>query len=159
MQTTTKTSLPFKRITPKEREADVIPHLQQSLMSKHKMLEEGYTKVFHTGNKGVIIYEPDTLNITLNKPPVLQGCKEEGQKCGLKQHQKKKMKSTTSTTYHQQNRSMRYLHATAGFPAKSTWMQAIKAGNYVKWPRLTPKIVGKHFLESDKLHKGHMKQQ
>jgi hypothetical protein len=38
-------------------------------------------------------------------------------------------------------------------------MQAIKAGNYVTWPLLTPKTVRKHFPESDKLQKGYMKQQ
>ncbi len=80
MQTTNKTSLPFKQSTPKAREADVIPHLQQSLMSVHKMLEEGYATIFHLGNEGVTIHKPVTLNIMLNKPPLLQGCKEEGQK-------------------------------------------------------------------------------
>ena len=32
---------------------------------------------------------------------------------------------------------VRYLHATAGFPVKSTWLGAIKAGNYASWPGLT----------------------
>ncbi len=30
-----------------------------------------------------------------------------------------------------------YLHAAAGFPVKSTWLAAIKAGNYSSWPGLT----------------------
>jgi hypothetical protein len=30
-----------------------------------------------------------------------------------------------------------YLHAAAGFPVKSTWLAAIKAGNYASWPGLT----------------------
>jgi hypothetical protein len=29
-----------------------------------------------------------------------------------------------------------YLHAAAGFPVKSTWLAAIKAGNYASWPHL-----------------------
>jgi hypothetical protein len=37
-------------------------------------------------------------------------------------------------------------------------MQAIKAGNYVKWPIPTPKIVRKHFPESDEVQKGYIKQ-
>ena len=32
---------------------------------------------------------------------------------------------------------VRYLHATTGFPVKSTWLGAIKAGNYSSWPGLT----------------------
>jgi hypothetical protein len=71
MQTTAKTSLPFKLLTPKAREADVISHLQQSLMSVHKFLEGGYMKIFHPGNKGVTIHKPDTLNLTLDKTPIL----------------------------------------------------------------------------------------
>ncbi|KAL7502269.1 hypothetical protein ACHAXN_000895 [Cyclotella atomus] len=30
-----------------------------------------------------------------------------------------------------------YLHAAAGFPVRSTWLAAIKAGNYASWPGLT----------------------
>ena len=30
-----------------------------------------------------------------------------------------------------------YLHATAGFPVKSTWLAEIKAGNYATWLGLT----------------------
>ena len=32
---------------------------------------------------------------------------------------------------------VRYLHADTGFPVKSTWLAAIKAGNYASWPGLT----------------------
>ena len=32
---------------------------------------------------------------------------------------------------------VRYLHATAGFLVKSTWLWSIKAGNYSSWPGLT----------------------
>ncbi len=30
-----------------------------------------------------------------------------------------------------------YLHAAAGFPVKETWMDAIKAGNFITWQSLT----------------------
>jgi hypothetical protein len=55
-------------------------------------------------------------------------------------------------------RVIRYLHAAAGFPTKSTWLQAIKAGFYATWPMLTTKKVTKHFPESEETQKGHMKQ-
>ncbi len=54
--------------------------------------------------------------------------------------------------------SIRYLHAEAGFPVESEWINAIKAGNYVTWPELTAEAVHKHFPESDETQKGHMKQ-
>jgi hypothetical protein len=55
--------------------------------------------------------------------------------------------------------SIHYLHAAAGFPVKSEWIKAIKAGNYVTWPELTAETVHKLFPESDEAKKGHMKQQ
>ena len=32
---------------------------------------------------------------------------------------------------------VRYFHAAAGFPVRSTWLDAIKARNYASWPGLT----------------------
>ena len=55
--------------------------------------------------------------------------------------------------------TIRYLHAAAGFPVKETWLDAIKAGNYVTWPGLTTTAVRKHFPDSDETQQGHMKQQ
>ncbi len=55
--------------------------------------------------------------------------------------------------------SIRYLHAAAGYPPEETWADAIKAGNYNTWPRLTATAVRRHFPESDKTEKEHMKKQ
>ena len=44
---------------------------------------------------------------------------------------------------------VRYLHAAAGFPTKSTWYLAVKSGNFTSWPWLTPKNVRAHFPESE----------
>ena len=35
--------------------------------------------------------------------------------------------------------AIRYLHAAAGFPTKSTWLKAIRNNNYMSWPLLTVK--------------------
>ena len=51
-----------------------------------------------------------------------------------------------------------YLHAAAGFPVKETWLNTIKAGNYVTWPGLTTTAVRKHF-PADETQQGHMKKQ
>ena len=40
---------------------------------------------------------------------------------------------------------VRYLHATTGFLVKSTWLGAIKAGNYASWPGLTYTNASKCF--------------
>jgi hypothetical protein len=54
---------------------------------------------------------------------------------------------------------IRFLHAAAGFPTKETWLQAIKAGNYLTWPGVTAKTVNRHSPELDKTTKGRIKKQ
>jgi len=34
-----------------------------------------------------------------------------------------------------------YLHATAGFPAKETWLRAVEANFYSSWPGILPPRV------------------
>ena len=54
---------------------------------------------------------------------------------------------------------IRYYHAATGFPTKTTWIKAIKAGNYATWPGLTTNAVRKHFPESEETQKGHMRKE
>lgn len=42
-----------------------------------------------------------------------------------------------------------YLHATAGYPAKATWLVAIKAGNYTSWTGLTLPMAQKYCPDTD----------
>jgi len=51
-----------------------------------------------------------------------------------------------------------YLHAAAGFPVKSTWLAAIKAGNFASWPGLTYANASKFCPSSNKTIKGHLTQ-
>ena len=51
-----------------------------------------------------------------------------------------------------------FLHATAGYPVKSTWLAAIKAGNYATWPGLTYELAAKYCPDADHTHRGHMAQ-
>ena len=80
LQALYKTKLPFKQLTSRAREVDVLPGLKTPLMSVNKMAEEGYTTIFHPGEKGVTIHKPDTLIIAMTEPPILQGCKPKGAK-------------------------------------------------------------------------------
>jgi hypothetical protein len=52
-----------------------------------------------------------------------------------------------------------YLHAACFSPVKSTWIQAIKNGNFTSWSRLTEKAVDKHLSKSTATVKGRMNQQ
>ena len=53
---------------------------------------------------------------------------------------------------------VRYLHADAGFPVKSTWLEAIKAGNYSSWPGLTYANASKYCPISVESVKSHLTQ-
>jgi hypothetical protein len=48
--------------------------------------------------------------------------------------------------------------AVSGYPVKSTWIKAIKAGNFIGSPLLTEKNVNKYYPESNKTRQGHMNQ-
>ena len=50
---------------------------------------------------------------------------------------------------------MQYLHASAGFPTKPEWLCAVKNRQYASWPGFTPKVIAKHFPESEETLKGH----
>ena len=49
-----------------------------------------------------------------------------------------------------------YMHVAAGFPVKSTWLKAIKHGNYNSWPGLTYNNAAKYFPQSIETIKVHM---
>jgi hypothetical protein len=51
-----------------------------------------------------------------------------------------------------------YHHATAGYPIKQTWLDAIKRGAYTSWPGLTYKLAARHCPDSDETLLGHMAQ-
>ena len=50
------------------------------------------------------------------------------------------------------------VHACAGFPVRSTWLAAIKAGNVVSWPSLTYADAAKYCPVSVETLKGHITQ-
>ena len=50
------------------------------------------------------------------------------------------------------------MHAVCGYPVKSTWLKAVKAGNYTGWPLLTERNVSKYYPETTETPKGHLNQ-
>ena len=53
---------------------------------------------------------------------------------------------------------VKYFHAAAGYPVPSTWLAAIKAGNYASWPGLTYSNVRRYCHSVDETIKGHQVQ-
>ena len=56
------------------------------------------------------------------------------------------------------NALVRFLHAAAGFPVKSTWIAATRAGNYTTWPGLTYKNAKTYHPTTAETLKGHITQ-
>jgi hypothetical protein len=54
--------------------------------------------------------------------------------------------------------AIRWILAVCGYPVKSTWLKAIKAGNFVSWPLLTEQNVSKYYPDTAETQKGHMNQ-
>ena len=54
--------------------------------------------------------------------------------------------------------AIKWMHAVCGYPVKSTWLKAVKAGNFVGWPLLTAQNVNKYYPETNETPKGHLNQ-
>jgi hypothetical protein len=58
-----------------------------------------------------------------------------------------------------QKNLINYLHAACFSPVKSTWIKAIKNGNFSPWPGLNDHSVEKYPSNSTATAKGHLNQQ
>eukprot|EP00804_Cyclotella_cryptica_P025603 CCRYP_002838-RA/>CCRYP_002838-RA protein AED:0.23 eAED:0.23 QI:0/-1/0/1/-1/1/1/0/716 len=54
--------------------------------------------------------------------------------------------------------AIRWMHVKCGYPVKSTWLKAMKAGNFIGWPLLTEKHIAKYFPDTPETQQGHMAQ-
>ena len=50
------------------------------------------------------------------------------------------------------------MHAVCAYPVKSTWVKAIKAGNFTGWPMLNKRNIAKYYPETTETPKGHLNQ-
>ena len=118
--------------------------------------------IFHPGEDRVTIHKEGTIIITTSEPPVLKGRKSNAAKLWtMSASDRSENKEEVNNVYSLPSipHTIGYLHAAAGFPVKETWLDAVKAGNYVTWPGLTTTGVRKHFPDSDETQQGHMKRQ
>ena len=54
--------------------------------------------------------------------------------------------------------AIKWMHAVCGYPVKSSWIKAIKAGNFTGWPMLSKHNSAKYYPETTETPKGHMHQ-
>jgi hypothetical protein len=128
------TQLPFEQLSSEARKATILPGLTKSLISVNTMANSGYTTIFRPGDQGVTFHKEGTLTITTSEPPVLQGCKRNGETLwtvSVPQTTRKK-REEVSNVYNLPSiaQTIKYLHAAAGYPVEDTWINTINAGNY-----------------------------
>ena len=72
----------------------------------------------------------------------------------------KKFLQEASSVYDLPNteEAIRWMHVACGYPVKSTWIKATKAGNFTGWPMPNKLNVAKYYPETTETPKGHLNQ-
>ena len=123
-------------------------------------------------NCTVVFWKEDVTVLSPQGKPILQGWIEDKLprlwRFDLSPDDKKEKMYTTTSQKHLASNSaydlprvkalVRYIHAAAGFPVKSTWLRAIKYGNFNTWLGLTYNNAAKYCPQSVETLKGHMVQ-
>lgn len=165
------TQLPFSQLSPHANQADSFDDFPTSLMSVGKTCDDGTISIF-TKNDVTVYNEQDVL-ITCKGEPILIGVRDEHGRYRIPlvqqkgQWQPRTPRKRVTAKLQQANsvydlpsieQAIKWMHAVCGYPVKSTWIKAIKAGNFVGWPLLTEKNVNKYYPESNETQQGHMNQ-
>ena len=137
------------------RTVDIVPDLHHnSLLSASKFADAGYVTVLTADE--VLIYDDKDYFQRIDCKAVLRGWRDPTSglwRVTLEPHVAphkseyvlldKKTEDSIANVYDlpTTEQVIRYLHACAGFPTKSTWLKAIKRGNYASWPHLSEEAV------------------
>ena len=165
------TALPFKQLSPKANQADTFEDFPHSLMSVGKTADDGTISIFT--KDGVTVHKEKDVLITCQGEPILIGVRDEHGRYRIPlvqakgQWQPRRPSKRVNAALRQANsvydlpsieQAIKWMHAVCGYPVKSTWMKAVKAGNFVGWPLLTEKNINKYYPDTDETQKGHMNQ-
>ena len=123
-------------------------------------------------NCTVVFRKEDVTFISLTGKPIIQGWRENKLprlwRFALRPNERGEQKYTITSQKGPEAHSVyyltsmealiRYMHAAAGLPVKSTWLKEIKHGNYNSWPGLTYNNAEEYCPQSVDTLKGHMVQ-
>jgi hypothetical protein len=140
-------------------------------MSVGKTSDDGMVSVFT--KEGINVFKEEDVLITCKGEPILIGIQNnQGQyRTPLMQQrghwqpqrpskQARKALQQANCVYNlpSTKQAIKWMHTVHGYPVKSTWLKAIKVGNYVGWPMLTECNVQKYYPETIETAKGHLNQ-
>jgi hypothetical protein len=140
-------------------------------MSVGKTADNGTVSVFT--KEGINVFKEEDMLITCKGEPILIGVRDsQGQyriplmqqwgqwqpRCPSKQAQKALRQANSVYDLPRTKQAIKWMHTICGYQVKSTWLKAIKAGNYVGWPMLNECNVQKYYPETIETAKGHLNQ-
>jgi hypothetical protein len=165
------TKLPFPQLSQQAAEADTFDDFPTSLMSVGQTADDGNVSIFT--KEGVSVYKEEDVLITCKGKPILIGKRDEQGRYRIPlmqargQWQPRRPTKRAKQFLQQANsvydlpsteEAIKWMHAVCGYPVKSTWLKAVKAGNYTGWPLLTERNVNKYYPETTETPKGHLNQ-
>ena len=165
------TALPFPNLSPAATRADTFDQFPTSLLSVGRLSDDNTVSIFT--RDGVSVHHETDVLITCQGEPILIGVRDDQGRYRIpliqqrSQWQPRPPRARVNKALQQANsvydlpsveQAIRWMHAVCGYPVKSTWLKAIKAGNFVGWPLLTEKNVAKYYPDTDETPKGHLNQ-
>jgi hypothetical protein len=141
-------------LPPQERKAHILPGLvHNSLISVGQLCDNGCS----------ITFTQEQVTASKNGKCVMYGSQDPRSRLwqvDLKQiFETKQVQCNHAHDNSNHKDLINYLHAACFIPVKSTWITAIKNGNFTSWPGLTEHAVEKHLSKSISTTKGHLNQQ
>jgi hypothetical protein len=147
-------SLLLTDLPPQARQAHILPGLvHNSLISVGQLCDNGC----------IVTFTHDQVTVTKNNKCVMHRSRDPKSRLWrVNLNQKLKIHEIQCNHAHDNNNEkdlINYLHAACFSPVKSTWITAIKNGNFITWPGLTEHDVEKHLSKSTATTKVHLNQQ
>ncbi len=136
-----------------------------------KTADDGNISIFT--KEGVSVYKEEDVLITCKGEAILIGKRDERGRYWIPLVQNRgnwqpKRPTKHSKKYLQQANSVydlpsteeatKWMHAVCGYPVKSIWLKAVKAGNHISWSLLTEQDVNKYYPKTTETPKGCMNQ-
>jgi hypothetical protein len=152
------------------QEMNIVPGLHSALVSVPKLADTGYTKVLT--KDGAAIYNDTTTAISASNHPILESNQCQHTRMwrltlnpkNPNLHNPSKQHETPETInvifdLPSSRKTFLWYHASAGFPPKETFINAVCNGNYVTWPKLTVTLINRYVPNLNKTVKEHLKGQ
>ncbi|EJK62273.1 hypothetical protein THAOC_17120, partial [Thalassiosira oceanica] len=166
-----RTMLPIDGLSEEGRSADSFDQFGTTLLSVGRTTDDGNTAIFNSS--GVSVHRDRDVLILVKGKPVMIGRRDDNGRYKIplvRQRQQMKPVVPRKRDIERLERAnsvydlpsveeaIKWMHAACGYPVKSTWLKAIKAGNFHGWPLLSVRTVKKYYPETTATDKGHLNQ-